>query len=166
MWAMGAIMAELFTFQPLFRGSSDARVMRKIYSVLGTPEGIWFDGVEELARYMNYRFPGVMFSELLPNASLEVVNLIGSLLSWDPNTRPTAIEALQHPFFHGCYRVPPSVRFEVSLVFELAMLRKMTKKKSSIKSCASVGVRSDTHHDVISLLPEYPFEFMKPIEQV
>ncbi|KAK9057315.1 hypothetical protein SSX86_022150 [Deinandra increscens subsp. villosa] len=113
MWAMGAIMAELFTFHPLFKGSSDLRVMHKICGVLGAPtRSSWPDG-HELARNMSFRFPGVRgvtFSYLLPSASAEAVNLIGSLLSWWPCARPTALEALQHPFFHGCYPVPRNVR--------------------------------------------------------
>ncbi|GJS53290.1 cyclin-dependent kinase F-4-like protein isoform X1 [Tanacetum coccineum] len=31
------------------------------------------------------------------------------LCSWDPSKRPTAMEALQHPFFQSCYYIPPSL---------------------------------------------------------
>ncbi|KAM0051206.1 putative protein-serine/threonine kinase CMGC-RCK family [Helianthus debilis subsp. tardiflorus] len=65
MWAAGAIMAELFTNQPLFQGSSEADVMHKICRVLGTPtESTWFSGLD-LAENICYRFPdfpGVRFS--------------------------------------------------------------------------------------------------------
>ncbi|KAL8214956.1 hypothetical protein R6Q57_004405 [Mikania cordata] len=164
MWAMGAIMAELFTFQPLFQGSSDVRVMHKICSVLGTPtEGSWFDGLEP-ARNMKYRFPdhpGVRLSELLPGASPAAVNLISSLLSWSPCARPTAEQALQHPFFHGCYHVSRTFRLDgtdvrLPVVFKLALVRELLKKKrSSLKSCAS------TRDDILRMLPQFPFEFMK-----
>jgi protein kinase len=161
MWAMGAIMAELFTFQPLFQGSSDMHVMYKICSVLGTPtESSWSDGLE-LARNIYYRFPdlpGVRFSELLPTASPEAVNLISSLLSWFPCARPTALQALQHPFFHGCYHVGRTLRLQDSrrslpAVFKLALIREVLKKKKS-SSCSSAATRDN-------LLPENPFEFMK-----
>ncbi|KAM0065702.1 putative protein-serine/threonine kinase CMGC-RCK family [Helianthus debilis subsp. tardiflorus] len=113
MWAFGAIMVELYTNQPVFDGSSDADVMHKICSVLGTPnESTWLSGLD-LARNVLYRFPdfpGMRFSELLPSASSDAVNLIASLLSWCPSDRPTAKQALQHPFFHGCYRVLPTAR--------------------------------------------------------
>ncbi|GJZ91136.1 cyclin-dependent kinase F-4-like protein isoform X1, partial [Tanacetum coccineum] len=33
-----------------------------------------------------------------------------ALCSWDPSKRPTAVEALQHPFFQSCYYIPPSLR--------------------------------------------------------
>ncbi|KAK9077785.1 hypothetical protein SSX86_006123 [Deinandra increscens subsp. villosa] len=114
MWAMGAIMAELFTLRPLFPGSSEADEIYKICSVIGSPtESSWAEGLE-LASTINYLFPvqlgGVNLSALIPSATKDAVNLIASLCSWDPCKRPTASEALQHPFFQSCYYVAPSLR--------------------------------------------------------
>ncbi|KAJ9543807.1 hypothetical protein OSB04_023514 [Centaurea solstitialis] len=142
MWAMGAIMFELFTLQPLFKGSSATDVMRRICSVIGTPtETTWSLGIYH-ANNINYRFPdfpGMDLSSLLPSASPEAINLISTLLSWSPCARPTAKEALQHPFFYGCYRIPHP-RFdgvtsslmiknrELPLVFKMAMRRENLKQ--------------------------------------
>ncbi|GKV10581.1 hypothetical protein SLEP1_g21923 [Rubroshorea leprosula] len=113
MWAMGAIMAELFTLRPLFPGSSEADEIYKICSVIGTPtQDSWPDGLN-LARAINYQFPqlaGVQLSALMPSVSKDAIDLITSLCSWDPCNRPTAAEALQHPFFQSCFSVPPSLR--------------------------------------------------------
>ncbi|XP_031377270.1 cyclin-dependent kinase F-4 [Punica granatum] len=113
MWAMGAIMAEMFTLRPLFPGSSEADEIYKICSVIGTPtQESWAEGLR-LANAINYQFPqsaGVLLSALIPSASSEAINLITSLCSWDPCKRPTATEALQHPFFQSCFYVPPSLR--------------------------------------------------------
>ncbi|KAK8639933.1 hypothetical protein V6N13_138299 [Hibiscus sabdariffa] len=113
MWAMGAIMAELFTLRPLFPGTSEADEICKICSVIGTPtKESWPDGLD-LARAINYQFPqfaGVHLSALIPSASNDAISLITSLCSWDPCKRPTAAEALQHPFFQSCFYVPPSLR--------------------------------------------------------
>ncbi|KAF5806247.1 putative protein-serine/threonine kinase CMGC-RCK family [Helianthus annuus] len=173
MWAAGAIMAELFTNQPLFQGSSEADVMHKICRALGTPtESTWFSGLD-LAENISYQFPdfpGVRFTELLPNASSDAVNLIASLLSWCPCERPTAIQALQHPFFHGCYRVPPTVRLEdtccnilnsVPLVFRIARQRELLKGTRSLRSCASGSERVDPCEDPICKLRLNPFVFLK-----
>ena len=44
-FAMGAIMAELFTMRPLFPGQSEADQMNQICRVLGTPTKlVWPDG--------------------------------------------------------------------------------------------------------------------------
>lgn len=39
-WAVGAIMAEIFTFRPLFPGSSEIDQIFKICSVIGTPDKV------------------------------------------------------------------------------------------------------------------------------
>ncbi|CAK7355997.1 unnamed protein product [Dovyalis caffra] len=102
MWAMGAIMAELLTLRPLFPGTSEADEIYKICSVIGSPtNGTWAEGLN-LASAINYQFPqfaGVHLSALIPSASEDAINLITSLCSWDPCMRPSAADALQHPFF-------------------------------------------------------------------
>ncbi|XP_065879685.1 cyclin-dependent kinase F-4 [Euphorbia lathyris] len=113
MWAMGAIMAELFTLRPLFPGSSEADEIYKICNVIGSPtKDTWNDGLS-LARAINYQFPqfdSVDLSSLIPSASEDAVKLIKLLCSWDPCKRPTAAETLQHPFFQSCFYVPPTLR--------------------------------------------------------
>ncbi len=42
LWAIGCIMAELYTFRPLFPGSSEVDQLFKICSVLGTPDKVNF----------------------------------------------------------------------------------------------------------------------------
>ncbi|GAB2229949.1 hypothetical protein Droror1_Dr00014205 [Drosera rotundifolia] len=119
MWAMGAIMAELFTLRPLFPGLSEADEIHKICSVMGSPtEDSWGDGLR-LARSMNFQFPqfpGVHLSALVPSASQDAINLMMSLCSWDPNNRPTASEVLQHPFFQSCFYILPSLRSKATAV--------------------------------------------------
>ncbi|KAK9088560.1 hypothetical protein Scep_027643 [Stephania cephalantha] len=109
MWAMGCIMAELFTFQPLFLGSNSADQIDKICGVIGRPSlKMWEEGVRR-AYQLGFEFPGDehacgvrrwRVSKAVPGASEEAVRLIDWLCSWDPSKRPTAMEALQHPFFH------------------------------------------------------------------
>jgi serine/threonine protein kinase len=46
LWAVGCIMAELYTFRPLFPGTSEIDQIFKICSVLGTPDKVSSDVVE------------------------------------------------------------------------------------------------------------------------
>eukprot|EP00253_Pinus_taeda_P025329 PITA_25329 len=107
MWAMGAIMLELFTGYQLFRSFCVGRQWYKICSLIGTPNNkSWAHGVK-LANKRKYALPKEFMkvdstkqlSSLIPSASREAIDLINSLLSWDPKKRPRPEAALQHPFF-------------------------------------------------------------------
>lgn len=109
MWAMGAIMAELYTFRPLFPGTSEPDEIYKICSVLGSPtQQTWPAGIK-LASKMKFTFPRFAktpLSTLVPNASPEALKLMSDLLEWDPTKRPTAAEALQYPYFQVGQDIP------------------------------------------------------------
>lgn len=109
MWAVGAILAELFTLLPIFPGESETDQLSKICHVLGTP--VWASLPEEmnLSRFANCSFPEILpinLSHAIPNASMEAIDLIRKLCSWDPRKRPTAEQALHHPFFNVGTWVP------------------------------------------------------------
>ncbi|KAM1034384.1 hypothetical protein PS1_038067 [Malus domestica] len=112
MWAMGAIMAELFSFRTLFPGQSADDQMLKICSVIGSPTWDTRPEGHILAQNLNYEFPqlrSVGLSAMVPSASRSAVQLISSLCSWDPSARPTAAEALKHPFFVGNHKIPRAI---------------------------------------------------------
>ncbi|KXJ29029.1 serine/threonine-protein kinase MAK [Exaiptasia diaphana] len=102
MWAVGCIMAELYTLRPLFPGSSEVDEIFKVTSVLGTPsKEEWSEG-HKLASAMNFKFPQMVptpLKQLIPNASPEAVQLMRDLMMWDPKKRPTAAQALKYPYF-------------------------------------------------------------------
>ncbi|XP_024910286.1 serine/threonine-protein kinase MAK isoform X2 [Cynoglossus semilaevis] len=102
LWALGCIMAELYTLRPLFPGNSEVDEIFKICQVLGTVKKTdWADGYH-LAAAMNFRFPQCVpthLKTLIPNASNEAIALMKDLLQWDPKKRPTAVQALHYPYF-------------------------------------------------------------------
>ncbi|XP_010243458.2 PREDICTED: serine/threonine-protein kinase MHK isoform X2 [Nelumbo nucifera] len=109
MWAIGAILAELFTFCPIFPGESETDQLYKICCVLGTPDWTTLPEGMNVSRFANFSISEIMpvnLSDIIPNASLEAIDLITQLCSWDPLKRPTAEQALQHPFFHVGMWVP------------------------------------------------------------
>ncbi|XP_078069382.1 serine/threonine-protein kinase MAK isoform X2 [Mustelus asterias] len=103
MWAVGCIMAELYTLRPLFPGSSEIDEIFKICQVLGTPKkNNWSEGYQ-LAAAMNFRWPQCVpnnLKTLIPNASSEAIQLMRDMLQWDPKKRPTPSQALRYPYFH------------------------------------------------------------------
>ncbi|KAI3788163.1 hypothetical protein L2E82_00871 [Cichorium intybus] len=167
MWAMGAIMAELFTSQPLFPGDYGADQIYNICNVIGSPtESTWSEGLQ-LARNLNYHFPqlpGVQLSSIVPSASPDALNLIAALLSWSPWARPTAMEALEHPFFSTCYNVPPPLRgqtlpelFKMVMKWEFEMEMESALLKQTTKSPTSGSEKVDSTEDPIRGLLETPF---------
>ncbi len=106
-FAVGAIMSELYNIKPLFPGKSEFEQMSKICEVLGTPSQVdWADGYILAAR-INYKFPnckGQKLKNLIPRASDNAINLLESMLTFNPLKRPTAAKCLQHPFFQ-CYDI-------------------------------------------------------------
>ncbi|KAJ8010596.1 hypothetical protein DPEC_G00076710 [Dallia pectoralis] len=102
MWAIGCIMAELYTLRPLFPGNSEVDEIFKICQVLGTVKKLdWPEGYQ-LASAMNFRFPQCVptpLKTLIPNASTEAISLMKDLLMWDPKKRPLAVQALRYPYF-------------------------------------------------------------------
>jgi len=92
-WAVGCIIAELYTFRPLFPGSSEIDELFKICSVLGTPDKRdWPEGFK-LAAKMNFKFPqfsSASLQSIIPNASNDALKLISDMLRWNPGKETTS----------------------------------------------------------------------------
>lgn len=101
-WALGCIMAELYTFKPLFGGLTEKEVLFKMCAVLGTPNAnTWTEGIQ-LAKKIDMKFPscaGTSISQIVPDASKDGIDFINEMLKWDPQQRPMAADLLKHPFF-------------------------------------------------------------------
>uniref|UniRef100_A0A182ILF4 non-specific serine/threonine protein kinase n=1 Tax=Anopheles atroparvus TaxID=41427 RepID=A0A182ILF4_ANOAO len=102
LWAVGCIMAELYTFRPLFPGSSEVDQLFKICSVLGTPDKTdWAEG-HKLAATIQFRFPEcpkIPLGTLVTRASPAGIQLLEDQLKWDPEKRPTAQQSMKYPYF-------------------------------------------------------------------
>ncbi|XP_032294326.1 serine/threonine-protein kinase dyf-5 isoform X3 [Drosophila virilis] len=111
LWAMGCIMAELYTFRPLFPGSSEVDQLFKICSVLGTPgKSDWPDGYR-LAAMIHFRYPDcikVPLGSVVSRCSQNGLDLLEDLLAYDPEKRPTAQQSLKYPYFHALKRISPT----------------------------------------------------------
>ncbi|KAK0163645.1 hypothetical protein PV327_007308 [Microctonus hyperodae] len=125
-WAVGCIMAELYTFRPLFPGKSEIDEIFKICAVIGTPEkDDWPEGYQ-LATAMNFKFPiftKTPLKDLIPNACQEAIVLMEDMLEWNPIKRPSAQQALRYPYFqvNNATRVLSSRKLGVNSHRELTM---------------------------------------------
>ncbi|KAL1129366.1 hypothetical protein AAG570_013893 [Ranatra chinensis] len=114
-WAVGCIMAELYTLRPLFPGNSEIDQIFKICSVLGTPDKRdWYEG-HQLALNMNFKFPQfkkVPLATIVPNAGADGLALMEAMLRWNPAKRPTAQHSLRQPYFQVGHRTNASLQHQ------------------------------------------------------
>ncbi|XP_038853575.1 serine/threonine-protein kinase MAK [Salvelinus namaycush] len=137
MWAVGCIMAELYTLRPLFPGNSEVDEIFKICQVLGTvKKSDWPEGYQ-LASAMNFRFPQCVpthLKTLIPNASTEAIALMKDLLMWDPKKRPTAVQALRYPYFQVGQVLGPRPGSEIRKATVRTQSRGSSEPKGELQS--------------------------------
>jgi serine/threonine protein kinase len=71
-------------------------------SILGTPhKNDWPEGLKQAKkRKMKLKvFRALDLKQLIPQASKQAIDLLKSLLAYDPKKRPTAEQVLKYPFF-------------------------------------------------------------------
>ncbi|UJR33747.1 hypothetical protein I4U23_021174 [Adineta vaga] len=113
-WSIGCILGELIVRSPIFRGQDHTDQLNKIFDIIGTPDLTTIDEIctPEIAAYIrkipaqppqdfNQLF-GYKYTEGNANPTSGVspdgVDLLRRLLSFDHRQRPSAEEALAHPF--------------------------------------------------------------------
>ncbi|KAJ8102672.1 kinase-like domain-containing protein [Lipomyces tetrasporus] len=104
MWSIGCIFGELLINKPLIEGKSEINQIMKIFELLGYPDESSWPGFRSLpnAKSINIpkdRKPKTSLRSRFPYITSAGVDLLSSLLQFDPKKRITAKEALEHPYF-------------------------------------------------------------------
>ncbi|KAM3139047.1 hypothetical protein pb186bvf_008858 [Paramecium bursaria] len=118
-FAIGCIMAELYLLWPLFPGSCDTDQLNQICKIMGTPQD-WPEGNVyinkigyKLAAKINHKFPQNVpprsLAQMMPTASEDAIDLITQMLSYNPDKRPRAEQALAHRYFIVALPILPSL---------------------------------------------------------
>mmetsp|Transcript_34726 Transcript_34726/g.53306 ORF Transcript_34726/g.53306 Transcript_34726/m.53306 type:complete len:444 (-) Transcript_34726:514-1845(-) len=108
MWSFGCILAEMIGKQVFINADDDSLYVCSLLQLLGPPPKKILNSMRRssVVKYINRMVTRVKhrsFRELLPDASDNAIDLISKLITWDPEERLTAREALQHPFFAELY---------------------------------------------------------------
>jgi cyclin-dependent kinase 7 len=100
MWSIGCIFFELWTRAPLFPGENDLEQLARIFAVLGTPREEEWPEMIYLPAYVAFEpRPRVSIKHYMAAASPAAIHLLERMLTFNPNSRISAREALQHPYF-------------------------------------------------------------------
>jgi len=104
-WSIGCIYAELLGRTALFPGENYLDQIQRVISVLGTPkyDDISYIGNEQALNFIKSlpkrsRQP---WQNLFPGANPLGLDLLGKMLTFNPNHRFTVEECLAHPYFEG-----------------------------------------------------------------
>ncbi|KAI6176185.1 Mitogen-activated protein kinase [Aphelenchoides bicaudatus] len=121
-WSVGCIMAELITGRTLFPGADHIDQLTRIMNVCGTPSEDFLARIssEEARNYIR-NVPSMQrkdFKIFFANATPEAIDFLERTLNLDPDLRPNAAEAMEHPYFkqyHDINDEPSSEPIDVEL---------------------------------------------------
>jgi hypothetical protein len=115
MWSLGVCLAELHMGRALFSAASRSELAVEIAQLLGAPP----IGLYRTAKYATLttmlgaepvsaaerrsRLSSALAAGCLGAADVQLVDLIGQLLVYEPHRRLTAEQALRHPFFESLF---------------------------------------------------------------
>ena len=132
---MGCILAELLGGRPFFKGRDYVDQLNQILHYLGTPNEetlsrIGSPRAQEYVRNLNF-MPKVPFYRLFTNANPDALHLLDRMLAFDPSSRISVEEALEHPYLHIWHdasdepAAPTTFDFGFEVVEDVPEMRKM-----------------------------------------
>jgi len=107
MWAVGCIIAELFTKDIFINADTDIDYIKSLITFMGEPS-------PKIMKKMNKKYANQIqtlaptvkrksLSDLIPNAPPAAIDLMSKLFTYDPEVRLTAKQVLEHPFLESLY---------------------------------------------------------------
>lgn len=135
MWSVGCILAELLGGRPFFKGRDYVDQLNQILHILGTPNEetlsrIGSPRAQDYVRNLPY-MPKRSFQQLFPNANPDALDLLNRMLAFDPTSRITVEEALEHRYLQVWHDAsdepscPTTFNFDFEVVEDVPQMRRM-----------------------------------------
>ncbi|MCJ1282774.1 Mitogen-activated protein kinase [Xylographa opegraphella] len=134
-WSVGCILAELLGGRPFFKGRDYVDQLNQILHILGTPneETLSRIGSPRAQDYVRNlpAMPKRSFQQLFPNANPDALDLLNRMLAFDPSSRISVEEALEHRYLHIWHDAsdeppcPTTFDFAFEVVEDVPEMRKM-----------------------------------------
>lgn len=134
-WSIGCILAELLGGRPFFKGRDYVDQLNQILHYLGTPNEetlsrIGSPRAQEYVRNLPY-MRKVPFHTLFTNANPDALDLLDKMLAFDPSSRISVEEALEHRYLHIWHDAsdepacPSTFDFHFEVVEDVSEMRRM-----------------------------------------
>ncbi len=134
-WSVGCILAELLGGRPFFKGRDYVDQLNQILHYLGTPNEetlsrIGSPRAQEYVRNLPF-MAKVLFQKLFPQANPDALDLLDKMLAFDPSSRISVEEALEHRYLHIWHDAsdepacPTTFDFHFEVVEDVPEMRKM-----------------------------------------
>ncbi|KAL8404221.1 hypothetical protein RB594_009179 [Gaeumannomyces avenae] len=134
-WSVGCILAELLGGRPFFKGRDYVDQLNQILHILGTPneETLSRIGSPRAQEYVrNLPFMAKKpFRSLFSNANPDALDLLDHMLAFDPSSRISVEQALEHPYLQIWHDAsdepdcPTTFDFDFEVVEDVGEMRKM-----------------------------------------
>ena len=101
-WSVGCIFGELLLKEPVFQAKNEIELVSMIIKLLGPPTTSTWPNFKDLPLAKSLSLPPSHPSQLprkFPYLSSAGLDLLSQLLTYDPEKRISAVEALNHPYF-------------------------------------------------------------------
>lgn len=118
-WGVGCVFFEVCSLYPLFPGNNELDQIHKVHNILGTPNTELLNKLKKHGTHMDFDFPvkqGTGITKLLPHASPDALDLMIKLLTYNPDDRPSAKQALRHPYFKEIRELDKKLRKQTKSV--------------------------------------------------
>ncbi|TDL28417.1 Pkinase-domain-containing protein [Rickenella mellea] len=102
MWSIGCIFGELLLNEPVFQAKGEIELLSMIFKLLGPPTSSSWPDYSSLPLSKTISLPPSQppqFRQKFPYMTAAGIDLLSSLLAYDPEKRISAEDALHHPYF-------------------------------------------------------------------
>ncbi|KAH0571604.1 Kinase, CMGC CK2 [Spironucleus salmonicida] len=159
-WSAATMLAGyIFKIQPFFRGSDNNNQLDKIVEVLGSENlfkmcekynvDIGTTRKRQLSNFKERQLEEFVNDENQSLADQEVVQLLKACLQYDPESRPTAKECLQFPYFKSILKELADIQIQQFLEIEKIIQDNFV----NVPDCILMSVKSQNNNWPIPISP-------------
>ncbi|KAG6001128.1 Subtilisin-like proteinase Spm1 [Claviceps pusilla] len=153
-WSVGCILAELLGSRPFFKGRDYVDQLNQILHILGTPNEetlsrIGSPRAQEYVRNLPF-MPKKSFPSLFPQANPDALDLLDKMLAFDPSSRISVEQALEHPYLQVWHDpsdepdCPTTFNFDFEVLDDVGEMRQVildevTRFRQVVRTAAGPG---------------------------